>query len=300
MLKPELIKIFISVCETKSFTATSQAMSLQKSSISSAIQKIEEAVGVQLLQRTTRKVTITHDGKQFYERCKTLLSELDEIESMFKKGGNISGRIRVDMAVPIAVNAVIPNLPEFLSLHPDIEVELSSTDRKVDLTAEGFDFVVRSGAMGDSALTAKKIGTYQIVNCASPSYLKKYGEPKDIKDLKKHIQVHYSQSLGGTASGFEFYDGNRYVMQKTRHRLMVNSTLSYMAACVAGLGIAQIPLTEVVKNHLKTGQLKEVLKKYKSEPMDLYFLYPDGKLLSKRARAFMDWMEGYLKNYLDQ
>lgn len=298
MLKPELIRIFISVCETKSFTATSQAMNLQKSSISSAIQKIEEIVGVQLLQRTTRKVSVTNDGKQFYERCKLLLSELDEVENMFQTGGKISGKVRVDMAVPIAISAIIPNLSEFLEQHPDIELELSSTDRKVDLIAEGFDFVVRSGPMSDSSLVARKIGTFNIINCAAPTYLKKYGEPKTVKDLSKHYIVHYSQSLGGTVSGFEYHDGNRYVTKKMEHKLLVNSILSYRAACVAGLGIIQTPLTDAIRDSIKSGELKEILKKYKSEPMELYFLYSNGKLLSKRARTLMDWMEGYLKKHL--
>lgn len=298
MLNPDLMRIFISVCETKSFTMTSQAMNIQKSSVSASIKKIESITGTKLLQRTTRKVTITTDGEQFYKRCKSIICEFEEIETMFKKGDEISGKIRVDMAIPVAINAIIPNLNNFFKLHPNIELELSSSDHKVDLVSEGYDFIIRSGSMNDSTLIAKKIGHYNIINCASPSYLEDHGVPKNIKELESHHSINYSQNLGQSKTGFEYFDGNKYKYQKTKQWISVNSSGSFISACKSGLGIAQIPLTNNVREYIKLGKLKEILKDYKSEPMELYFLYPDGKLLSKRVRYFMDWMETHLKQYL--
>lgn len=298
MIKPELMKIFVTVSETGSFTTAASVLGLPKANVSTAIQKLESELKVRLLQRTTRKVTITGDGQIFLERCKDLLSDFEELQTLFLESGpELSGKIRVDMPVPIAKNVVLPSLSEFIDQYPRIQLELSSTDRKVDLVTEGFDFVIRAGSLGDSSLIAKKIGSYSIVNCVSPEYLKRYGNPKNIEDLSKHFQIHYSQTLGGKPDGFEYYDGNKFVTVKTKSLITVNNTEAYHAACLAGLGIIQAPLSGV-EDDLKTGKLKKILTKYESETFPISIVYPNRRHVSKRVRVFMDWIENRIKGYI--
>ncbi len=296
MLRPETMRIFISICETGSFTTTALALGLPKASVSEAIQKLEFSLNARLLQRTTRKVTVTHDGLQFYERCKDLLSDLDEAENMFQDAGeSLSGKIRIDMPVPMAKNTILPRLSEFLNQHPKLEIELSSTDRRVDLVKEGFDFVIRVGAVGDNSLIARKIGELSIINCVSLSYIEKYGTPKNLEDLSRHYQVHYVQSLGGKPDGFEYFDGTKYVVQKTKALVTVNSTEAYSAACLSGLGIIQVSATGV-EEEIKNGRLKKVLTKYIAEPSPVNLVYPQRRHISKRVRVTMDWVALQLKN----
>lgn len=298
MLKPEMMKIFMTVCETESFTSSAQVLGIPKASVSDAIQKLETSVGTRLLQRTTRKVTITHDGLQFYERCKDLLADFEEAESMFQESGpSISGKIRVDMPVPFAKNLIIPKLPAFLEKYPNLELELSSTDRRVDIVREGFDFVIRIGRLSDSSLIAKKIGEYKVVNCASREYLEKFGTPKNIDDLSKHFQVHYEQTFGGRPDGFEYWDGTKYVLHKTKSKITVNSTDAYLAAALAGLGIIQ-GLGSGLDEYIKSGKLRKILTKYDSEPASIYIVYPQRRHVAKRVRLLMDWMEEQIKGYI--
>lgn len=300
MLKPESMRIFITVCDTESFTTTAQVLGLPKATVSEAIQKLEVTLGARLLQRTTRRVTITNDGLQFYERCKDLLSDFDEAESMFQDATKpLTGKIRVDMPVPIARNVIIPRLPAFLELHPKLEIELSSTDRRVDLVKEGFDFVVRVGSIGDVSLIARNIGQYSIINCVSPSYITKYGTPRNLEDLNRHFQIHYVQSFGGRPDGFEYFDGSKYITQKTKSLITVNSTEAYSAACLAGLGIIQVAVPGV-EDYLKQGQLKKILTKYFAEPSPINIVYPQRRHVSKRVRIFREWVEKEIKEYLNE
>lgn len=298
MLRPELMRIFLTVCDTGSFTTTSSVLSLPKTTVTNSIQRLETMLGTRLLQRTTRKVTVTHDGLAFYERCKDLLADIEETESMFQdQGAPISGKVRIDMSVPIAKNVIVPKLPKFLEQYPKLEIELSSTDRRVDLVREGFDFVLRSGNLGDSTLIAKKIGEHSIINCVSPSYIEKYGTPRTLEDLSKHFQIHYSQTFGGKPDGFEYWDGTKFVLHKTKALITVNSTESYKAACLAGLGIIQVALSGV-EEQLKAGTLKKILPKYMAESMPVNIVYPQRRHVPRRVRLVMDWVEKEVKSYL--
>lgn len=298
MNKLEIIKIFVTVADTGSFTEAAQVLNLPKASVSAAIQKLENHVGSQLLQRTTRKVTITQDGEAFLERSKDLLSDMTEIENMFlKKTENLKGRIRADFPTPISRNVIIPRLPEFLKHHPELELEIGATDRKVDLIREGYDFVVRVGTLADSGLIARKIGEYKIVNLASPAYIKKYGRPKNLEDLKNHYIVQYAPTLGGKPEGFEYFDGEKYVMMKMKAFITVNSIDSSQAACKAGLGIIQAPYAGI-KDFVKDGTYVTVLEKYKAEPMPISFVYPNRRNVPIRVKVFMDWVEETLQSYI--
>lgn len=288
--------VFVRVAELASFTKAADSLGVPKGSISTTIQNLESHMRTRLLHRTTRTVSLTQDGQIFYDRCKDLLVDVDELETMFQSGKtNITGRIRVDMPIAVAKNLVIPNLTRFLSEYPNIEIELSSTDRRVDVIAEGFDCVVRVGALSDSGLIARSLGQLRIINCASAAYLQGHGEPTHIDELANHFIIHYATVLGAKSASWEYFDGEKYASLKMKSLITVNSSDAYMAACVAGLGIIQLPVAG--KHYPEANGLVEILKNYKAEPMPVSMLYPNRRHQSKRVKIFMDWVAELMKDY---
>lgn len=295
MENTEAIKRFVRVAELGSFTKAADSLGLPKASVSQAVQQLETRLGTQLLHRTTRKVQLTPDGQMFYERGKDLLTEMDELDSLFQgDDASISGLIRVDMSYPMARNVVIPHLPEFLSRYPNLQVDLSSTDRRVDPIAEGFDCVVRTGALTDSGLIVRHIGEMPQTNFASPAYLAKYGEPKQLEELSKHWLIHYNVNASTRFDAFEYWDGQTCQRIPMQSRVSVNNVDAYRAACVAGLGIIQAPFLGA-RGLLEEGKLVEILKDFRAPGMPISLLYPHRRNLSKRMRIFMDWLSELVK-----
>lgn len=205
----------------------------------------------------------------------------------------MSGRIRVDMPSRLARFQVIPYLHHFLAQHPQLEIELGSTDRRVDLIREGYDCVVRVGGMGDSSLVARKLGMLEIINCASPQYLKSHGQPRSIEDLADHYLVHYVSTFGTKPDGFEYVEGEAVKTVPVKARLTVNNAEAYVAACLAGFGIIQSPRMSI-ESHLRRKEVVEVLSRFRAEPMPVYMVYPNQRNLPRRTRVFMDWLQSLL------
>jgi DNA-binding transcriptional LysR family regulator len=290
MNRLEAMQIFVRVAELASFTQAADSLGLPKASISTAVKQLESLLGARLLHRTTRKVQLTQDGLTFYERSKDLLTDMDELQSMFQHGeAAISGRLRVDMPSGVARNIVIPQLPAFLEAHPRLELELSSTDRRVDIVREGFDCVLRVGMLTDSTLIARALGRFRMVNCASPAYLARYGTPQSLEELSRHQLIQYVTTLGTKATGWEYFDGERFTNLDMAGVMTVNNADAYQAACVAGLGLIQVPETGV-RRLIDEGQLVEVLPQHAAEPMPVSLLYANRRHLSKRVQVFMSWM----------
>lgn len=299
MDKIHAMQLFIRVAELESFSRAAETSGLPKGSVSRQIQALENLLGTQLLHRTTRRVQLTQDGMVYYERAKDLLSNLDELDGLFQHDPkSISGKLRVDMPVGVAKNLVMPLLPQFLHQYPGIELELSSSDRLVDLIREGFDCVVRVGALKDSGLIARPLGKLSVINCASPQYLARFGYPESLEDLASHAVVHYSLNLGTRPQGFEVATVNGTQWIKTGGILTVNSTETYHAACLAGLGIIQVPRVGV-RDALRAGTLIEVLPQYRADTMPVSLLYPHRRNLSRRVHLFMEWLTGVMKGYVD-
>lgn len=299
MDKIHAMQLFIRVAELESFSRAADTLGLPKGSVSRQIQALENHLGTQLLHRTTRRVQLTQDGMIYYERAKDLLSNLDELDGLFHHDpSSISGKLRVDMPVGVARNLVMPRLPAFLHQYPGLELELSSSDRLVDLIREGFDCVVRVGTLKDSGLIARPLGKLTQINCASPQYLARFGYPENLEDLASHAVVHYAVNLGTRSQGFEIATNNGPRWIKTGGMLTVNSTETYHAACLAGLGIIQVPRVGV-REALRAGTLVEVLPQYRAEPMPVSLLYPHRRNLSRRVHLFMEWLTGVMKDYVD-
>ena len=195
----EPILIFITVAEMGSFTRAADSLGIQKGRASTAVRKLEEDVGVRLLHRTTRSVQLTEDGRAFHARARDLLAEVDDLHSMFASDRvALRGRLRVDLPTEVARTTIVPALPDFMATHPELELEVSSTDRQVDLVQEGFDCVLRLGPIRDETLIARPLGLLRMVNAASPAYLARYGVPRSLEDLQRqeHRTIHFSTMLG--------------------------------------------------------------------------------------------------------
>ncbi len=299
MDKIHAMQLFIRVAELESFSRAAYTLGLPKGSVSRQIQALESHLGARLLHRTTRRVQLTQDGMVYYERAKDLLSNLDELDGIFQHDpSSISGRLRVDMPVGLAKKLIIPRLPAFLQQYPGIELELSSSDRLVDVIREGFDCVVRVGTLKDSGLIARPLGKLTQINCASPQYLARVGYPHSLDHLVDPALLTYVSTLGALREAFEVISDGAARWVKTGGILTVNSTETYQAACLAGLGIIQVPRVGV-REALRTGELIEILPQYRAEPLPVSLIYPHRRNLSRRVHLFMEWLGGVMKGYVD-
>ena len=298
MDKIQSMQVFVRVAELSNFTRAAESLGLPKGSVSRLVQQLETRMSARLLHRSTRRVQLTQDGQVFYQRCKELLANMDELETMFQSNpANISGRLRVDMSVGMATHLVLPRLAEFLNRYPALEIELSSTDHRVDVVREGFDCVIRSGTLKDSWLIARPLGHLSVINCASPGYLQRYGTPDHPDQLAHHAMVHYEQTLGSHTSTFEYLDGKQVKSIKSGGAVTVNSTETYVAACLAGLGIIQVPLIGA-QDALASGQLVSILPQFRAPPMPVTLVYPHRLNLSRRVKVFMDWLTEITQTFI--
>ena len=295
------MRMFVKVAELKSFTQAAEQLGVPKATATTAIQELEARLQAKLLHRTTRRVELTPEGRSFLDRCKDLLVDLDEMESMFQVGSvQVRGKIRIDMTSSLARDVVIPQLPKFFERYPEIEIEIVGVDRKVDLVREGIDCTIRGGPV-DPGLGAIDLdwGEVKIVNVVSPAYLKKYGKPKNLTDLPNHRLVHYASGFGQETDGFEYFDGERSRQVKMKSLITVATIDAYKAAALAGLGICQNPRIGV-RDHLKSGKLVEVLPAFRPRPSNhAKIVFPQRRSLAKRVRVFIEWMTPVLRQYFE-
>jgi DNA-binding transcriptional LysR family regulator len=297
----EILIIFARVADMKSFTLAAESLGIQKGRVSMVVRELEREVGATLLHQTTRTVQLTEDGRAFYSRALDLLSAAEELKSMFSlEGMSLRGRIRVDMPAVLAQSVVIPALPELMEAHPELELELSSTDRRVDLVQEGFDCVVRLGPIVDETLIARPLGHLRMINAASPRYLERFGVPQTIDDLinQRHRMVHYTRNFGSKPDGWAYPTEDGYKSLMLPGTVRVSSVPDYHEAGLAGLGLIQGGYSSLLP-HIKRGALVEVLPDLPPEPLAAFFVVAHRRNLSQRVRAFMSWTEEILKPYFD-
>ena len=244
---------------------------------------------------------LTEDGRVFHARARDLLADVDDLHSMFA-GDRVAlrGRLRVDLPTEVARTTIVPALPDFMATHPELELEVSSTDRQVDLVQEGFDCVLRLGPIGDETLIARPLGKLRIVNAASPAYLARYGVPRSLGDLKRqeHRTIHFETTLGARPLGWEYPDGKSYATLQLPGALHVNSAQTYEAAALAGLGLIQAPLLGIGR-YLESGALVEILPDFRRRSLAVSLVVAHRRNLSHRVRAFMKWIENVLAPYLE-
>jgi DNA-binding transcriptional LysR family regulator len=284
----DALHVFVKVAELASFTRAAELLGISKARASLQVQALETQLGVRLLQRTTRTVRPTADGEQLLPRAKRIVLDAEEVAAMFQGSRTLRGVVRVDLPITFARDVIIPRLPELLAAHPQLEIQLSTTDRRVDVIREGFDCVVSVGKLRPSNLVAQRLGELAMANCASPGYLKKYGVPERLADLDAHLLVHYALPPGEPPA-FEYPAGRGYAEHPMRSVVSVNSVDAYRSACLAGLGIVQVPRIGV-RALLDDGILVEILPDLGSEPMPVSLVHPHGRSVPKRVRAVMTWI----------
>lgn len=295
----ESLRIFAKVADLGSFTHAGDQLGIPKARVSLRIKQLENDLGLQLLRRSTRVVTLTNEGEQLLARARHLIVEFEELGSLFAPGPALRGRVRIDMPITIARDIVIPRLPELLARYPYLHVVISTTDRLVAVLREGFDCVLRVGQVREGDLIGHRLGEYRMMNCASPGYLRRYGIPASIADLERHYLIHYSANLIGSPPCFEYPSAGQYLQLPMRSMVTVNGVDAYHTACIAGLGIIQTPYTAILP-HVAAGALVEILPEYTCEPMPLTLLHSHGRTPPRRVRAVHTWLRDVLAPYVQR
>ncbi|NUU03149.1 LysR family transcriptional regulator [Herbaspirillum robiniae] len=290
------MQIFARVVEMHSFTRAAESLSLPSSRVTRAVKNLETFLGVRLLQRTTRHISLTPEGTQYYDHCRRLLADIEAVESGFPgSAGQPRGRLRVDMTLSLARLVVIPAIKDFQSRFPDVELTLTMNDRTVELVQEGIDCVIRAGTPEDSpTLVARRIGGFEWVTCASPDYLERHGAPQTLEDLARHQAVGYLSTRTARPLEWHFVVGGEERFIRMRERLIVNDTDGYVACALEGLGLIRAG-SYMVRQHLMSGRLRRVLTGYSSPAVPLSVLYPKNRHLSPTVRAFADWVGEVLR-----
>lgn len=285
------MRAFSRVVEAGSFTRAAESLDMPNTTMSKLVQELEAHLGVKLLQRTTRKVTVTPEGQDYYAKATRILRDLEDIDSSFNLArGKPRGHLRIDVGGSTARDVLIPLLPDFLARYPDIRIDLGVSDRAVDLISDNVDCVIRGGPLDNSSLVARNIGHAEMITCASPAYLRQCGVPAYPEELKNgHRLVTYLSTRNGRAFPFRFERDGEKSEIKLEHRVGVNESNAHLAAGVAGLGIIQT-FRYAAAQALGEGALVEILQNWRPAPYPFHVVYPQNRHVTHRLRVFIDWL----------
>lgn len=291
----ELLRVFLRVAEGRSFSVAADQLGLPRATVSSAVQQLEARLGVRLLHRTTRRVALTPDGEALLDRARALVTDMEDLELVFRSAGEaIAGRLRVDLPSRIARRIVAPALPEFLRRYPNVQVDLGSSDRAIDLIQEGVDCAMRVGDLVSDSLVARPLGKFELINCASPAYLACHGTPSGPQDLRAHFAVDYILRASGRTVPWEWMEGMEVHTLGMNSRVSADNAETYIACALAGLGLIQVPRFDVA-HHVHAGDLVEVMPQTRAAPMAVHLVYPHRKHLSRRVQLFFAWIEELIR-----
>jgi len=287
----DAMRLFTRIVELGSFTAAADDLNLPRATVTHTIKHLEARLGAQLLQRTTRRVRASREGEAYYSHCMRLLADVDAVEADFLQAAvQPRGRLRVDLPTQFARMWVIPALPAFFARYPLLELDIGTGDHFVDLLREGVDCVVRVGALPDSSLVGRRVGTLEQVTAASASYLRKHGTPRTLADLQNgHYAVNWASPTTHRTESLDFMQGRKRRQVTLPGRVTVSSVEAYRACCEAGLGIAQLPRYRVADG-LAQGELKEILPTMPPPSLPVTVLYPPHRQMPARLRVFVDWL----------
>jgi LysR family transcriptional regulator, regulator for bpeEF and oprC len=290
------MRTFMRVVEAGTFTKAADSMGIPKPTVTKLIQSLESHLRVKLLNRTTRRVTVTPDGAAYYENLVRLLTEMDEMEACLADAqASPKGKLRVDVGGAFASLVLIPALPHFHALYPDIQLELGVTDRPVDLIRDNVDCVIRGGELTDLSLVARRLGTLSFVTCATPGFLKIHGVPKDPHAVKERFPVASNFSARtGRITPLHYQKNGEVVEVVGRHVLAVNESNAHVAAGLAGLGLVQTAMF-MVQPHIDTGALRVVLSDWQQPTVQVHVVYPPNRHLSAKVRVFVEWVAELVK-----
>jgi DNA-binding transcriptional LysR family regulator len=286
MDKLRAMETFVRIVDGGSLTAAADVLSTSLPSVVRTLAALEADLGVRLLNRTTRRLSLTDEGREYVERCKRVLAEVDDAEAALSaRRVAPKGRLRITAPVMFGRLRVAPLVTEFVLKHPALQVELTLLDRIVDLVEEGIDVGVRIARLPDSTLVAVPVGETRRVVCASPAYLKRAGTPKTPQDLVDHRCISFSGLAAGNTWNF---GGNARVQIEVPSALVTNQVDAAIDACLRGVGPGQF-LCYQVQALLDVRKLKRVLLSFEPEPVPIQLVYPQARPLSANVRAFVDW-----------
>jgi len=289
------VGVLAAIVEGGSFARAAQALGLSRSGVSRALTRLEARVGVRLLDRTTRAVALTDEGRRLYSEVAPLLTGIEDAVT-FTSGSSVAvrGRLRINVDPFFSRLLLTPHIAEFLALYPDLSLELVARDRLGDLVGEGFDIAVRFGTPPESSLVARKLFETRTMTIASPAYVKAHGQPGKPSDLVNHACIQgRDSSTGQPIEEWQFRQGEHVVQVKTKSRLIVSEFGTMLGACRAGVGIARVKAI-AVQHLIQQGALVELLSDWSGESYSLYALYPSRHLPAAKVRAFVDFVQSRL------
>lgn len=282
------LRVFESVASRRSFSAAARALGMPNSSVSRSIKRLEARIGTRLVQRTTREVGLTDAGVALHGRCVEMLKRIDEgIDFVSSLGAQPRGLLRISVSIGIGYSVLPELMPDFLRNHPQVDVALELTSRLVDLVAEGLDVTIRMGVLPDSRLVVRRLGTIQLLLCASPTYLEREGVPCTLDELHEHATIEML-GLDGKPRNWMFSNGSNETMKvEIQPRVTVNDPGLIHKLVLNGAGIGCLP-AHLCASDIKTGRLIRLLPQWRTPVVEMSVLFPSSRELSPAVRAFVD------------
>ncbi|MDP3653128.1 MAG: LysR substrate-binding domain-containing protein [Rhodoferax sp.] len=284
---------FVKTADLGSFVAAGRALEISASAVGKSVARLEQEVGVRLLQRSTRRVQLTEEGRLFHERCRPILDDLDDAQAMLSQAREAPrGRLRVSAPI-VGYKFLLPVIPDFLARYPAVELDINFSDRSVDLIAEGVDVAIRSGDLPDSRLVSRPLNAFRLLLCASPAYLARHGTPLLARDLERHATVRFRHPDSGKVLDWPLLHAASDAMPRLRTVLACNNMEAVLDATVRGLGIACLP-DFLVSHLLADHRLQSILEDQLSAGGQFKALWPSSRHLSPKVRVFVDHLGAQL------
>lgn len=284
------LRVFVRVAELGSFTRAAAALGLSRARVSEAVGELERSLGVRLLHRTTRQVALSDDGRAYYERCRSILSDLDDADALVARGrGRVRGRLRLAMPMALARAFVVPALPAFLAEHPELALEVRLNNAALHLLEDGVDCAISYGLPTDEGLVATSIMETHLSTCASPSYLARRGTPREPEELLQHDCVAFLALDSAREAAWSFLEHGQRTSLFPRAKLGFNSMEACVAAAEAGLGVTQV-LSSLVDAALAGKRLHPVLESHAAPGPSIFVVYPPQREASPRLRALVAFL----------
>jgi LysR family transcriptional regulator for bpeEF and oprC len=292
------LRVFVRIAESGAFARAADSLNVPRPTATKLVQELEAHLGAKLLQRTTRRVSVTPEGAAYYERAVRLVGELDDMDADAQSArAQPKGRLRVDIGSSLANLILLPALPAFRARYPEIQVDLGVSDRPADLIGEGIDCVVRGGELGDTTLVARRVANLDYVTCASPTYLNARGTPQHPSDLLPpadtrvpgHVIAGYFSSLTGRPFALSFQRGDEQVEVRGPVSVGVNESTAHLTSLLSGIGLGQT-FRFMAAPHLRSGALQAVLPDWTRPRHPLHLMYPSHRHLNAKLRVFADWI----------
>ena len=284
------LRVVARIADTGTFVKAAESLELPPSTATKLIQELESHLGVKLLHRTTRKVSVTPEGAAYYERATRVLGDVDDMDGFVaNERAQPKGKLRIDVPSILANTILIPALHTFRTRYPDIEITLGVSDRNIDLIGDGVDCVIRGNPLPASSLIARRIAELDYVTCASSSYIKEYGPPSHPRHLEQgHVIYNNSSPLTGKPFPLLFTRRGEEIRIQGRTMVIVNESTAHVTGLLAGLGVCQM-FKYIAKPHFKTGALRHLLKSWGRPRHPIHVMYPPNRHLNAKVRVFVDW-----------